>query len=582
MGLVDKLRAYLNEEDLPEEDANDKKPGSEGKSADGRVLLQTMDEDPGVSLTLSDEAIKAAKKSKGEKPKSKTDKREGSKSTSNGRSTANRRSIQFVDETKQGAEGKVRTYTSEDRKEKKEEPKPEINQSENKNDKSISQDFDNMSREELLEHVFGDTFEQEEPSPRQKRKEERQRAKAVKRLAKAIKRRGKLLGQERVREDKADRRKERIRSEGADIEKLILSKATKEEAEKQAVDDFCEQLIDVSSHMDEMKKEYMLVSSYLMDIQRIDELPIEYANEVIRLAEQIDRLNKNREEYIKSESLLSDEQYSVLAQLEKEVPGTIKKLYDMETRDSVLKSDMGHLEGEKADLKYMREEFTDSIAKIRGVITTVLILGIMTLGVVGFVAYLSKSTVTVYVLFIMAVVMLVFAIGYAKYATLRSDVKMNDARLAKAVSLLNKVKVKYINNTNTMDYIYDKYGVHSSSELEYVWDRYNTMVRDLLRYSEANKGLREANAELVSKLKSYGLQEAEVWPSQIVALIDRREMVEIRHTLNTRRQKLRESIETCDRIRTNAITALRAAVAENPGMAEHIRDVLRPYKLSIM
>ena len=547
MGLVDKLKAYLNEEDLPEEDANDNAPGSERKSADGRVRLQAIDEEPGVQLALSDEAKKEIAKAAKKEIKKTKEKKVPEKHTTIGE-RARERNINFVDETL---------------------PKK----------KSPDTDTIRDSEEEAKERLNGVGSGRREDKLR--KKAEKQRAKAVKRLARTIKKREKVLGDDRVREDKGKRKKEKIRSEGADIESLIVDKATKEEAERQTVTDFCEQLIDVSFHMEDMKKEYKLVSTYLMDIQRIDELPIEYANEVIELASQIDRLDRNREEYLQSENLLSEEQYAILAQLEKEVPGTIKKLYDMESRDTMLRSDMGHLEGEKADLRYMREEFSDSIARIRGIVSTVLILGILTLGVVACVAYISRSTVTVYVLAIVAFVMVVFAVGYARYASIRNEVRMNDARLAKAISLLNKVKVKYINNTNTLDYIYDKYGVHSSSELEYVWERYNTMVRDMLRYSEANKGLREAKEELIAKLKSFGLQEAEVWPSQIMALIDRREMVEIRHTLNTRRQKLRESIETCERIRSNAITALRASVAENPGMAEHIQDILKPYHLTI-
>jgi hypothetical protein len=70
--------------------------------------------------------------------------------------------------------------------------------------------------------------------------------------------------------------------------------------------------------------------------------------------------------------------------------------------------------------------------------------------------------------------------------------------------------------------------------------------------------------------------------SQVRALADPREMVEIRHALNKNRQKLRENIALSRRIQSNAVTALRASVAENPGMAELIQDILAPYHLSIL
>jgi hypothetical protein len=334
--------------------------------------------------------------------------------------------------------------------------------------------------------------------------------------------------------------------------------------------------------MEDMEREYQTVTTYLEDIQRIEALPDEYRGEIIDIAIKIEQLSQDKEKYLESENLLPQEQYSTLAKLEKEVPGTIEKLADMENRDALLRQDMGYLEGEKADLKFMRGEYTDSIARIRGIMTTLLILGFVTLGVISVVAMMSKSTVTVYVLAVVAFVVVVFAIGYARYTSVSNDVKINDARLSKAVSLLNKVKVKYINNTNTMEYIYDKYGINSVNELEYSWEQYNTMVRDMLKYSDANKDIRRLNEELLHTLRKYGIHEPQVWMSQVRALADPREMVEIRHALNKNRQKLRENIALSRRIQSNAVTALRASVAENPGMAELIQDILAPYHLSIL
>ncbi|MBR3599953.1 MAG: hypothetical protein IKL53_08745, partial [Lachnospiraceae bacterium] len=59
-------------------------------------------------------------------------------------------------------------------------------------------------------------------------------------------------------------------------------------AEIKAVQDFCEQLVDVSYHMEDLKREYQVVTSYLTDIQRIEELPIEMANDLIDNAKRIE------------------------------------------------------------------------------------------------------------------------------------------------------------------------------------------------------------------------------------------------------------------------------------------------------
>lgn len=353
------------------------------------------------------------------------------------------------------------------------------------------------------------------------------------------------------------------------------------ENERKLVQDFCEQLIDVSAHMEEAKREYRIVTEYLSDIQRIEELPISMANELNRTAEQIDTLDKNRQTYIQSENLLPVEQYNMLATYDHEVIDTIKNLNDMEMRDTMLKSDMGHLEGEKEELRYNRLECADKAERLRGIIITILVLFLLTSG--GLLAYavVTKNSVTMYALIIGAVAMIAFAIFYVHYSNLENEIRDTDAKLNRAISLLNKVKVKYINNTNALDYIYEKFDINSAKELEYRWELYNTMVRDEKKYYQTNSELRTLHDTLTAQLTRIGVRDPQVWLKQVGAIADRREMVEIKHGLNVRRQNLRERIATCEKIQDNAKTALREAVSANAGMESYITEILTPHKIKI-
>lgn len=352
-------------------------------------------------------------------------------------------------------------------------------------------------------------------------------------------------------------------------------------AEIKAVQDFCEQLVDVSYHMEDLKREYQVVTSYLTDIQRIEELPIEMANDLIDNAKRIEMLDKSRNTYLQSENLLSMEQYKTIARLEDEVVDTIKTLNEMEVRDGMLKSDMSHLEGEKESLKYRRKDCAVGVERLRGVLGTVLILFFITALAMIWFALTTQTNVTMYALILGAVVMVIFAACYAKYVDYKREIKEADAKYKRAVSLLNKVKAKYINNTSTLDYIYEKYGVHSSKELEYMWAQYDTMNKDAMRYSQANNDFRVYCDQLVKKLTSIGVKDPLVWPKQTNALIDRREMVEIKHSLNLRRQSIREKLATCEKIRDNAKIAIKASVELNPALESFVKEVLTPFKVSI-
>ena len=107
------------------------------------------------------------------------------------------------------------------------------------------------------------------------------------------------------------------------------------------------------------------------------------------------------------------------------------------------------------------------------------------------------------------------------------------------------------------------------------------MVNDERKYMQANSDFRVCCDELVDKLKQIGMKDPLVWPKQTNALIDSREMVEIKHNLHTRRQKIREQLSIFEKNRINAKTVLRASIEENPGLEGYIKDILLSYNLEI-
>ena len=105
------------------------------------------------------------------------------------------------------------------------------------------------------------------------------------------------------------------------------------------------------------------------------------------------------------------------------------------------------------------------------------------------------------------------------------------------------------------------------------------MVRDALKYSQASSDYKIYCDELVEKLAKIGVVDPLVWPKQVKALIDHREMVEIKHSLNVRRQNLREKIMSCDKIRYSASTALNASVEAEPDIEGFIKEFMSTYNM---
>ncbi|MCM1498369.1 MAG: hypothetical protein NC124_07855, partial [Clostridium sp.] len=140
---------------------------------------------------------------------------------------------------------------------------------------------------------------------------------------------------------------------------------------------------------------------------------------------------------------------------------------------------------------------------------------------------------------------------------------------------------KYINNTSTLEYLYDKYGIKSLRELEYLHDQYLIMIDEVRKYQKVSGDLREFSEALSKLLFSYGVKDPEIWIKQSLALIDNREMVEVKHSLNVRRQKLREQIAYNEKLRLNGLKDIREMLKTNPELRDQVKRELEVYHIHV-
>ena len=151
--------------------------------------------------------------------------------------------------------------------------------------------------------------------------------------------------------------------------------------------------------------------------------------------------------------------------------------------------------------------------------------------------------------FAMAGMILIFiavpgiCLPYLKMMNDRTESRRAKANADKAITLLNKVKIKYVNMTNAVDYACEKYHVRNGKELEYIWECYMDAVKQKEKFEQNSDDIDYFNNRMIRELSAYRLYDSRVWIPQAAALIDHKEMVEITHNLVMRRQKLRSRME---------------------------------------
>lgn len=345
---------------------------------------------------------------------------------------------------------------------------------------------------------------------------------------------------------------------------------------------YCEQIIEATRQNEEAKLEYQAVTSYLTDIQKIDRIDGEEREVLVDTARNLVTLSRERNEYqTKREIKLSEKQYKYYEKNETKLPEDIKKLEEYEAYNTKIKNDMHHLEGEKSVLKHQKKEYAASQRYLKkiAIITSILVVTMFALFYV-LDSVVGKDMQLPYLLTVALAgcsALFIFLEGRKNAYNL----KLAQIKLNKAITLLNTVKIKYVNSTNCIDYTCKKYNVNSALELRFQWEQYckaKKMQIELVRNTER---MNEFNIKLMDQLKQYEVADLDIWTYQAAALIDSKEMVEIRHRLNLRRQKIRERIEYNTNIKEKGFAQLTKLVEEIPDAKQEVAKVLEEYHIAI-
>ena len=83
---------------------------------------------------------------------------------------------------------------------------------------------------------------------------------------------------------------------------------------------------------------------------------------------------------------------------------------------------------------------------------------------------------------------------------------------------------------------------------------------------------------LIQTLEKLKLYDSSVWTSQVEALIDHKEMTEVRHALNIRRQKLRTSMDFNIKTVDKNKQIISEIVKGNPEVAKDIIEIIERYE----
>jgi hypothetical protein len=304
-----------------------------------------------------------------------------------------------------------------------------------------------------------------------------------------------------------------------------------------------EQIIDLAKETEEQKSEYRIVNAYLNDIQMLEDMPAEERRPIEETAQSVVQLNAARTEFLNSAKKISDAQFAQMEREERDIPGAIRRMKSNEAyRDTLLK-DMRYLEREKSEWQMRRDDHKRHRRRMKSTLYILIGLAATVAVIFLFLQFVMEMDLYYAWMFLVFATAICVCLTYLRMQNDIAEVQAAERSINRAIALTNKVKIKYVGIANAVEYACEKYHVRNAKELNQNWEYYMEAVKEREKFQSNSDDLEYFNGRLVRQLSAYRFYDAKVWITQAQAILDAREMVEIKHEMIGRRQKLRAQIE---------------------------------------
>lgn len=342
-----------------------------------------------------------------------------------------------------------------------------------------------------------------------------------------------------------------------------------------------EQMAEASKELETLGGEYNLVTSYLTDMEEIEALAPEIKTQISNMAKQLVEITDNHKRKRERKNIMPEEKYQQMERIAEYMPAGYDKLKKAEEYQILVKRDLNRLEGEKQAYYYRKNELQNGQKNMKGM--TAICVGsmvflMMLLAILG-VTFELDVTLGYLIAVLIAAGALTFV--YVKYGDSQRELARVGKAINKLVLLQNTVKIRYVNNTNLLEYLYIKYEVDSSGDLKKLWEKYEEEKKQREEELKLQQDMDFNQAALVKLLRKCKVQDPNIWLHQAAALYDNKEMVEIRHGLIIRRQKLRKQMEYNAKVAQDAQDEVKDLVQKFPEYAKKIFDMVSEYEKAL-
>ncbi|MBP5607611.1 MAG: hypothetical protein J6X66_04990 [Lachnospiraceae bacterium] len=338
-----------------------------------------------------------------------------------------------------------------------------------------------------------------------------------------------------------------------------------------------QQMSEAAGKVEQYQSEYDAVTALLKDTEEIDSLVGDMKDNISSQAQRIEKLEKERRKAYEDAGILDEYRLELLKRYEEGSPAAIEKMKEAEGYRRLVKMDLRKMEAEKASNRYQMREAVVTLSNSRGVAVIIAVAVIFAILLLAVLQYAFGMDVSWGYMMTGGAGAIALTVMFVKYQDAAKEIKLLQKARDKIIVLHNTVKIRYVNNTNLLSYMYTKYDVDSSKDLEADWADYIEVTNAKIKDERLRQDLEYYYEKLTDTLRKCGIKDPEIWTRQVKALVDPREMVEVRHALIGRRGKLREHLEYNKQITGRAQDKIKDLVMAYPQYADEVEGIVKRY-----
>lgn len=239
---------------------------------------------------------------------------------------------------------------------------------------------------------------------------------------------------------------------------------------------------------EQLTPKYEAVVEQLALVQKIEDIPKDDLKELENIAK------------IYSETILEKETFknilkgqnttgNYLEKYKDDIDTAIQQMEEHEENLSIIKNDLYHLEGEKAEISYKNNRALKALSFVKiMLITAICVTSIVTL-ILATLFFVYSTDVFVPSLIMIVSVSFVGLWLFVFRRYLIFELKKNQKLQKREVELTNKIKIKYVNVKQFLDYEYKKYQVNSSEMLKIRWENYQKNAKNEAKYKRISSNI---------------------------------------------------------------------------------------------